>query len=843
MSIGGIFSWCIHSADNVGKLRLGFCGIYTAINSSVVCTVGSFQGTALASFVLGGSGETREDDKVVALRGISIVCLILILTLGGCSVEKKEVAHSKEGQLASPKDLRLIFDGISYQLCWEGSFDVPVRYRVYYSSSESSEESPGELVAEVHGRRIPLGLLGQDNSLYENGYLAVQAVSDAGSESPLSDSIVLDLKRVHESTVDYDMPDEILVVDLRYREHDLDDLLKIKCIQGLINRKYNMPKVYVIHRGAGADGDSVVDLTPGDVKWLMAARDRLDAKLVRVEPEELFEMYVDEFDGQVIYDKTKTEDVAPQGVPHYWTIPLAVTYAGVHNAIVTPTELPGLPILFDFRKETWTKLEAYEWAIEELIPKVNKEVAFINDAYAAYNMDYIIDKQALFMDLDYRNNTPERDMIFRILDLYPRITPVFGWSHKYDHGGHAEYELVNILDRAGHTLISDVGGATTNASFHSRVKSTKPIVQHTRYVEYESDKYYTTFVYSDGDAIGYIDMHLYQAWHWGARGKAPIGWQISPYLGIMAPHIAETYYTEATENDEFVLAVNGYGYSLPGRLHRMGHLSRYLYEVENLLSVMDYKTLTIVDYEPTLPAIDAWIKEYAARTSLEALFIEGGAIDENIGPVQSPLYQRGEPLQRVFERRDGGQLATFVMAHRGKFVDTEQAVRRGYEASDNVLGAIQLAINDPMKTNKFIYIYVFVYYMNPNMVADVVSRLPDNVRAVKPSEFANLFKEHQLGEGSITNAVSIENLWIHRGCADENVLFVLADIDQTIEYVEVHYRLEGKEDIYTRRMQNVGGTRYAVVIPEWTKDGYTKVTPVRLRIREKNGDITIRNIE
>lgn len=775
---------------------------------------------------------------------VHLFSVLFLITLGavGCSSGYNALGEVQEVLQGRPIDLRIKFNGLTYDLCWDYDPQAAVVYNVYYFPDKDSE---GLLRAQVVTRRVPIALLRESGLSISRGYLAVQAMTEGGGESELSDLIQLQLDTVETLEEEHNVPEQIIMVNLLRRAYNYDELLLVKSIQGIINRKYNMPKIYIIHRRAGADGNSVVDLTEGDVKWLKAAVDKLGASLVEVEPSELLEMYKDDLAGQVVYDKTRTESVIPTDVKHYWTVPLAVTYAGLHDAVVVSEEIPGLPVLFDFRDKDWTKLEAYEWVIKELVPKVNKDLVFLNDAYTPYNIDFAIDKQALYMDLNSMEGSPERDVALKILKMFPRITPVFAWTEKYTPvDGTNEYRTVKLIDQSGHTLIPDVGACATNFSFHTRVPARNPIAQHVKYIEYEDDKYYVTFIYSDGDAIGYINTHLYQAWHWNnkGRGEVPIGWQISPYLGTIVPHITETYYNEATPNDEFVMGINGYGYSLPGRLNRLGYLDEYLYKVEELLPVMDYKTTCIVDYEPTMDSIDAWIGEYAKKTELNALFIEGGAIDERIGPVASPLYDRTGPVQRIFKRGDGGYLSTFVMWHRGRFVHGDAAVAFGADRNDNVVGAIESIVQDPMKTTKFIYVYVFVYFMNPSQIAEAASMLPGGVIPVKPSEFANLFLEHNFGKGEVTNEITVENVNVYRGSKEENAVFVSVELGDMPRNVEVLYGLGSSEELFTRRLKNIGGMRYAIAIPEWTNAGYTMVTPVMLRIRDMNGGITVKDL-
>jgi hypothetical protein len=461
-----------------------------------------------------------------------------------------------------------------------------------------------------------------------------------------------------------------------------------------------------------------------------------------------------------------------------------------------------------------------------------------------YNIDFVVYKKALYMDLNSVEGSEERNMALRILKMFPRITPVMAWTEKYTLvDGTNESRTVKLVDESGHTLIPDVGACAANFSFHNKIPAENRIAQHVRYIEYDDDKYYVTFIYSDGDAIGYINTYLYQAKQWNnnARGRVPIGWQISPYLGLIAPYITETYYKEATINDEFVMGINGYGYSLPGHLNRLGYLDEYLQKVQELLPVMDYKAACIVDYEPTMTAINAWISKYAKMTGLNALFIEGGAKD-NGRPVPSPLYQPSGPLQQVFERGDGGYLDTFVMWHRGLYSDPETAVFRGDSADNNIVTAIEKIIQDPLKTTKFIYIYVYVYYMRPSDVSKAISLLPSNVQAVNPSEFANLFLEHNFGKKEVTNTIKVENIDIHKVNGKEGALIVSVELKEAPQTVEVLYKLAGSNEIFTRRLKYLGGNQYEVLIPEWTNKGYAKVTPIKLRIRNEGG-ITLEDLD
>jgi hypothetical protein len=93
-------------------------------------------------------------------------------------------------------------------------------------------------------------------------------------------------------------------------------------------------------------------------------------------------------------------------------------------------------------------------------------------------------------------------------------------------------------------------------SFHARVKSHNPEFRQKNHIRpdditVEQDKYYVSFLSSEGDTMKGPVPFFYGSWFDPQRGSVPINWCIHPEMARF-PAMLEYYYSTATTNDYFM---------------------------------------------------------------------------------------------------------------------------------------------------------------------------------------------------------------------------------------------------------------------------------------------------
>ncbi|MDH4179873.1 MAG: GxGYxYP family putative glycoside hydrolase, partial [Armatimonadota bacterium] len=143
-------------------------------------------------------------------------------------------------------------------------------------------------------------------------------------------------------------PPPLFVADITYAD-PAQSLLAVT-LQGLANSHPDGPRVFLL-------------ANPRDAEWLdyclrLAPR---SAQFLTVP--ELLEILRPELVGQILYDPDQP-----------YTLDIATTAAGIHQSVISPTDL-GLPTILDLRGRWRSAAEAYRWAAESLLPKCSRNKA------------------------------------------------------------------------------------------------------------------------------------------------------------------------------------------------------------------------------------------------------------------------------------------------------------------------------------------------------------------------------------------------------------------------------------------------------------------------------------
>lgn len=270
----------------------------------------------------------------------------------------------------------------------------------------------------------------------------------------------------------------------------------------------------------------------------------------------LFSTYKDRIDKLVICNFEDND----------YTWNMAVMMACAENALPVSEKIKDeLVAEFGWDKEivdirnNWAGFEeAYNWALENLMPKLNKQIIFSlglrsdwrNMPWRLY--DYAVASRSFVFWLDNHKRS-EKNMIQKILRTpgYAKNTVVMGY------GVHGD-DLNDAINPEGFGfLVADI---FPNASFYSSFPSRSftqpdPVVH-----PLENDKIYIALHWSDGDNIQFNHNASYDIFRQSERGKVPVGMTLNPALMEIAPFILDYYYSTATDKDELMGGPSGLQY-------------------------------------------------------------------------------------------------------------------------------------------------------------------------------------------------------------------------------------------------------------------------------------------
>ena len=311
----------------------------------------------------------------------------------------------------------------------------------------------------------------------------------------------------------------VLVVDLG--QAAAEQRLLCASIQGLANRAPDGPQVFLLTNGR-------------DEEWLEYSLRILGRKAAYVTAAELLERLGPQVRGQVLYDPDRP-----------YTLDLATTVAGLHDLIISATDL-GLPTLFDFRSRWTNAADAYRWAISSLLPEcARSKVALISPGTAAFRDFAVQQRMFAFSPPSGPNEESFQELLFRL----PPGTAVYG---------EALPAVRDELSRTSHFLVPAAGAA--NLSFLSRIEGGGRHYQYWGYLEPTAPRYLTLIF--DCSDLDFALNDMPALWESPTRGSLPLGWAIPAALAHAAPPVAHRYYADAywSGSDQFVLGYSGAGH-------------------------------------------------------------------------------------------------------------------------------------------------------------------------------------------------------------------------------------------------------------------------------------------
>ena len=256
----------------------------------------------------------------------------------------------------------------------------------------------------------------------------------------------------------------------------------------------------------------------------------------------LFKKYQGRVKKMILYDPKKD-----------WTGYLALMAAAQQGGIpVTESVKNDLTSEFgwkgdveDFRNRWANKIEAYDWALSNLMPGCNQQVVFALWIPLSL-IDYVVASKGFVFGLDFYNtDRAEIEKIFR--------TPGYGvGTSLMGYRGDDANKVANPLG-IGY-VTSDI---YANGSFWSSFPDKTYIQAPGHAIKAEPGKIYVSIMWSDGDNLQFDQNALWNLWHDPARGTIPVATALSPTLQELNTPLLDWYYSQMTAHDELMAGPTG----------------------------------------------------------------------------------------------------------------------------------------------------------------------------------------------------------------------------------------------------------------------------------------------
>lgn len=525
-------------------------------------------------------------------------------------------------------------------------------------------------------------------------FLAMNAIAFAGIVPPISRS---------------SKPSKTLTV-VNVRNMPPAERLFAVSVQGIVNR--TIPRIFI-------------DSWDSDIFWLDVLKERrLVTQTVSCDDiKSLADMYRNEIKGLVVTDPQLRISVN-----------IATMIAATDKVAIASPDLIqrlNIPVKFDLRGKWATETEAYEWAYQNLWPRMNPKALSWTDPGEAYHLerDYLIQHKIwlVWISGPIDNGTGGADIktetqwTEKIMRETPGNIPIFGFP--------SNGENVGIGEMGGTTLASYYGkynvctSLNPNLSVHSGYPPTSLKPQKPAIVELKSDKVYIAFILSDGDNLLTFNGYHLASWKQRPADRPPISWSIGPAAALLMPEIIRWYERTLVPGDTFIADVSGAGYMYPAiygeKLGDTGLLKDYAGYTAKLSRMLGVNTLALHEFMGTKPKHDeVFAKEWP---ELKGIFSD-----------YTRVYGRGQD-QALFKLRGG---VPVIHAGIGFNISTDKETR------------ISSAVSDIRKISRrrpaFVNGFMINWYTDPEGIAEIMRRLGDNYVAVSPEVLAGFAAKYAL---------------------------------------------------------------------------------------------------
>ena len=296
----------------------------------------------------------------------------------------------------------------------------------------------------------------------------------------------------------------------------------------------------------------------------------------------------------IVYEEGETyfeEPFAPDSVNVAATIAGQENYLMIDESLVAKAKAHGL-----VERENALNYDGY-MIFEKYKDKVNQRVFASTAKYdhALYDVTISLGCMA------YRGE----EMEWMLSQLEPDGY-VIGWYNNEGAG-------VKIASMNGYATLplDHARNFTVYAGLeHEKVEQKNSIKYAT---ENKKDVHYVTFIMSDGDNLNYDLAMMTSNSYMGTKslGEIPFGWSYSPATYEWLPIATKYLYSnKMTYNDNFLAAVNGYGYMHPD-IYPQNKIEDFAKRTAEYMKMTDMKYITLASFVDDTSKLDSFIPSFS----------------------------------------------------------------------------------------------------------------------------------------------------------------------------------------------------------------------------------------
>ncbi|HEX3628787.1 MAG TPA: LamG-like jellyroll fold domain-containing protein [Verrucomicrobiae bacterium] len=201
----------------------------------------------------------------------------------------------------------------------------------------------------------------------------------------------------------------------------------------------------------------------------------------------------------------------------------------------------------DFRDRWPNQIEAYDWALTNLMPGCSKQVVF--QLFMTKPLcDYVVASRGFDfgLDSDDPEQRAETEKIYATKG-YGLGTSLMGYNHDRAN------KIANPFG-IGCVVSDNYANASLWASFPDKTYTQPP----GNAIKAEPGKIYASIAWSDGDNLSFDQNELFNFWHDDPnRGTVPVGTRLNPTLQELNSPLLDWYYSNMTTNDELMCGPSG----------------------------------------------------------------------------------------------------------------------------------------------------------------------------------------------------------------------------------------------------------------------------------------------
>jgi hypothetical protein len=329
--------------------------------------------------------------------------------------------------------------------------------------------------------------------------------------------------------------------------------IMVEVLEGLANR--NGPSLILSNSCYWSDG-------AWNRKWIDVYSSQYGIKFKEVGSlMDLLKAHRADYKGLVVYDP------AVNG-----TIFVAMTICGIENLLPVADPKPyadafGLKVMHDLRGKFKNSVEAYQWALDNVMPRCDRKYAqasagpdvdgkYIGWGFEGYdfgvmnkgflfNLSFSDKDKKSFQARTIQGDANQARMYRKILTSLKGPALVVGY-------GEPEIEWFALIGEYGHQYLH----WGDNLSFHAVVTPKNPAPKQKKHftpenTQLDKAKYYVCFVMSEGDSMKGPVTFFMNSWFEKERGNVPLNWTIPHQAMRRFPAMLEYFYNNSAGNDYF----------------------------------------------------------------------------------------------------------------------------------------------------------------------------------------------------------------------------------------------------------------------------------------------------